>query len=128
MNVCIDNDNTNTNCKKVSEEVIKAAKEQRNIDCEIINPIVIRDGSYYTSHYAIKFKDLIIDYTITQFIGDNKTVDAFILKPSGEGKYAFNKKTKRPQYSKEVDNTPDSKLLDLSDRYIIEITKEIEVN
>lgn len=103
-NVCIDNGDTNTNCKEVSEEVVKAALS-RGIDCEVVEPFVIQGGdeASQNGHYAIKVEDKLIDYTIMQFLGDSKTVKYFELAKNGNDIYALSNETMQPVKVNELD-------------------------
>lgn len=83
-NVCIDNGDTNTNCKEVATEVVKAALD-RGIDCKVVEPfVIVRGETASNSHYAIQVGDKIVDYTIMQFLGDNKRIEYFELLSNGD--------------------------------------------
>lgn len=123
LNVCIDNGNTNTNCKEVSTEVVKAALD-RGINCEVVEPMVIINGETASNnHYAILVGDTIIDYTIKQFLGDNETVDYFELSKSANNIFTMNSKDLKPTVVSELDGANLEEIYSISGKYdlIIEL-------
>ena len=123
LNVCIDNENTNTNCKEVSTEVVKAALD-RGINCEVVEPMVIINGETASNnHYAILVGNTIVDYTIKQFLGDNETVDYFELSKSANDIFTMNSKDLKPTVVSELDGANLEEIYSISGKYdlIIEL-------
>ena len=123
LNVCIDNGDTNTNCKEVSTEVVKAALD-RGIDCKVVEPMVIVNGETASNnHYAILAGDTIVDYTIKQFLGDNKTVEFFELSKSADNIFTMYSEDLKPTVVSELDGADLEKIYSISGKYnlIIEL-------
>lgn len=68
----------NSHCKEVSETIVKEANKI-GIDCKIVEPLVMHGDDLNNNHYAIQYKNILIDYCLQQFLGDNKTVDYYTL-------------------------------------------------
>lgn len=115
----------NTNCEKVSINVVNAALKD-GIDCEVVAPYVINGNNQSNGHISILFKDRIIDYTVPQFLGDNKTVDYFTLAKNKNNVFVLNKETMKPEVVNEIVNTSSNEEIlnlpeEILDKYIIEI-------
>lgn len=68
----------NSHCKEVSETIVKEANKI-GIDCKVVEPLVLHGDDLNNNHYAIQYKNILIDYCLQQFLGDNKTVDYYTL-------------------------------------------------
>lgn len=68
----------NSHCKEVSETIVKEANKI-GIDCKVVEPLVMHGDDLNNNHYAIQYKNILIDYCLQQFLGDNKTVDYYTL-------------------------------------------------
>lgn len=68
----------NSHCKEVSETIVKEANKI-GIDCKIVEPLVMHGDDLNNNHYAIQYKNILIDYCLQQFLGDDKTVDYYTL-------------------------------------------------
>ena len=68
----------NSHCKEVSETIVKEANKI-GIDCKVVEPLVMHGDDLNNNHYAIQYKNILIDYCLQQFLGDDKTVDYYTL-------------------------------------------------
>lgn len=68
----------NSHCKEVSETIVKEANKI-GIDCKVVEPLVMHGDDLNNNHYAIQYKNILIDYCLQQFLGDNKTVNYYTL-------------------------------------------------
>lgn len=68
----------NSHCKEVSEIIVKEANKI-GIDCKVVEPLVMHGDDLNNNHYAIQYKNILIDYCLQQFLGDDKTVDYYTL-------------------------------------------------
>lgn len=68
----------NSHCKEVLETIVKEANKI-GIDCKIVEPLVVHGNDLNNNHYAIQYKNILIDYCLQQFLGDDKTVDYYTL-------------------------------------------------
>lgn len=115
----------NSHCGEVSKAVCEAALK-RNIQCEPVHILVIHKDDVNNNHYAIKYKDQLIDYTICQFLGDSKTVGYYTLCESKPKVYTINVKS----MTEEVITLPefmsdiyDDEWEDIRNNYLIEMTE-----
>ena len=68
----------NSYCKEVSETIVKEANKI-GIDCKVVKPLVMHKDDLNNNHYAIQYKNILIDYCLQQFLGNNKIVDYYTL-------------------------------------------------
>ena len=68
----------NSHCKEVSETIVKEANKI-GIDCKVVEPLVMHGDDLNNNHYAIQYKNILIDYCLQQFLGNNKIVDYYTL-------------------------------------------------
>lgn len=114
----------NQNCKEVSTTVCTAAIKN-GIDCDAESAYVINGEDRNNNHFAIKTDNILIDYTISQFLGDNSTVDYFELADNGNNVYVLNKETMAGEIVEEIKGKTTEEILnlpiDVLNKYIIEI-------
>lgn len=103
QNIAGDN---NQNCKEVSVQVIEAALND-GVDCEVVEPYVINGQDRNNNHYCIRSSGELIDYTASQFLGDNKTVKYATAADNGNGIYVMNKSTMQGEVVDTIKNTSD---------------------
>ena len=115
----------NSHCKEVSEAVCKAAWK-RNIECKPVHVMVIYKDDTNNNHYAIQYKNHLVDYTICQFLGDNKKVNCYTLWESKPKVYTFNVRNMReeaivlPTFMSDI---YDDKWKDIRESHLIEMTE-----
>ena len=118
--ICKEN---NTNCKEVCETVQKAAA-LKNIECKVVEPLVIVDGETVSkNHFTLLYNDIIVDYTIKQFLGDYSTVQFYKLLKSGNDMYTTYSETLEPVVIPELEDADLSEIYSISGKYnlIIEL-------
>lgn len=110
--VCHINSDTNTNCEEVTRNVVAKVRTY-GIDCKVVKPFVVCGDDTSNNHYSILYKDMIIDYCLMQFLGDNKTVNYFELYKNNENVYALSLETMKGITSTELENLKVDNLLTL---------------
>ena len=112
QNIAGDN---NQKCKEVSVQVIEAALND-GVDCEVVEPYVINGEDRNNNHYCIRSNGELIDYTASQFLGDNKTIKYATAADNGNGIYVMNKSTMQGEVVDAIKNASNyEELLNMAD-------------
>ena len=83
---------SNQNCKTVSVQVVEAALND-GVDCTVVAPYVVNGEDRNNNHFCIKDGNELVDYTASQFLGDNKTVKYATAADNGFDVYVMDKST-----------------------------------
>ena len=119
IKIAQENGNKNTNCDIISKAVVEAALA-KGINCKIVKPFVIVNGETGSNNHTtilVTDENKLVDYTIMQFLGDNKTVEYYELVNNSREIFVLDSKTMQPKVVDELNGANLDQIYSISGKH-----------